>query len=163
MRIVRGIIYLELGVQSKEKPLTLLLTMVLLTIWFLLKLWKFSTCLWKNINNLINWVNGEATKVSNTCQVPLAIMGFMGRQKRSTLYVEAAKVSTLYGEDYMWCGWMDTTHLILGRPWKFDKDATYRGRLNQYIIQVGDKRVSLMPLPPKKVPKINEPITMKPE
>jgi len=31
---------------------------------------------------------------------------------------------------------MDATNLILARPWLFNRDALYRGKLNQYIIQV---------------------------
>lgn len=45
---------------------------------------------------------------------------------------------------------MDATHLLLGRPWQFDVDATHKGRLNQYIIMVDDSKVALMPLPPEK-------------
>lgn len=44
---------------------------------------------------------------------------------------------------------MDTIHIILGRPWQFDSDATHKNRLNQYILQVGDRIIALMPLQQK--------------
>lgn len=43
---------------------------------------------------------------------------------------------------------MDAMHILLGRLWQFDVDATRHGRLNQYVIKVGDSsHVALMPLP----------------
>lgn len=41
---------------------------------------------------------------------------------------------------------MDATHILLGRPWQFDLDITYRGRLNQYVIQLKDRRIVLLPM-----------------
>lgn len=42
---------------------------------------------------------------------------------------------------------MDATYVLLGGPWQFDVDANHRGRLNQYVIKVDDRRVALLPLP----------------
>lgn len=39
------------------------------------------------------------------------------------------------------------THLIFGWPWQFGVDAMYRGKLNQYVIQVGGSMIALVPLP----------------
>lgn len=33
---------------------------------------------------------------------------------------------------------MDVAIFILSRPWQFEEEAVYRGKLNQYVIQVGD-------------------------
>lgn len=41
---------------------------------------------------------------------------------------------------------MDATHLLLGRPWYFHTDITYGGRLIQYVVQIKDRRIVLLPL-----------------
>ena len=41
---------------------------------------------------------------------------------------------------------MDASHLILGRPWQYDNHAVYDGRKHLYSIQVGEKKVNLLPL-----------------
>lgn len=45
---------------------------------------------------------------------------------------------------------MDAIHILLGRPWQFDVDAVHRGRLNQYIIKVQDRRIALITLPSRE-------------
>lgn len=51
---------------------------------------------------------------------------------------------------------MDVIHIILGRSWQFDTKAVHRGNLNQYIVQVGERRIALMSLPPDSTPKPTE-------
>jgi len=41
---------------------------------------------------------------------------------------------------------MDVCHIILGRPWQYDMDATYRGRDNVYIFIKGNLKVVLGPI-----------------
>ncbi|KAI4387334.1 hypothetical protein MLD38_005174 [Melastoma candidum] len=41
---------------------------------------------------------------------------------------------------------MDASHLLLGRPWQFDRGAQYDGYRNTYSISVDEKKVTLMPL-----------------
>jgi hypothetical protein len=41
---------------------------------------------------------------------------------------------------------MDACHIILGRPWQYDVDATYRGRDNVYIFMKEDLKVILGPI-----------------
>lgn len=72
---------------------------------------------------------GEAAKVTNTCLVPLSI---------GENYIDQIACVVVN---------MDATNLILGKPWQFDRDVVHRERLNQYIIQVGNRGISSMPLP----------------
>lgn len=40
---------------------------------------------------------------------------------------------------------MDACHILLRRPWKFDVDATYKGRDNLYYFWWRDRKIVLMP------------------
>ncbi|KAL1204567.1 RNA-directed DNA polymerase-like protein [Cardamine amara subsp. amara] len=46
---------------------------------------------------------------------------------------------------------MQAGHLLLGRPWQFDKEALHNGRTNFYTFMHKDKRHSLAPLTPQEV------------
>jgi hypothetical protein len=41
---------------------------------------------------------------------------------------------------------MDASHLILGRPWQYDNHAVYDGRKHLYSVQMGEKKIHLLPL-----------------
>ena len=41
---------------------------------------------------------------------------------------------------------MDVCHLLLGRPWKYDKKAVHDGRNNTYSLEKDGKRHTLSPL-----------------
>ncbi|KAI4387613.1 hypothetical protein MLD38_000033 [Melastoma candidum] len=41
---------------------------------------------------------------------------------------------------------MDACHMLLGRPWQFDRRAQHDGYRNTYSISVDEKKVTLMPL-----------------
>jgi hypothetical protein len=41
---------------------------------------------------------------------------------------------------------MQACHILLGRPWQFDKDSMHRGRLNQYSFLHHDKKIVLHPM-----------------
>ncbi|XP_074290381.1 uncharacterized protein LOC141617104 [Silene latifolia] len=61
-------------------------------------------------------------------------------------------------EDEVWCDVlpMSACHILLGRPWQFDREVVHQGRDNIYIISKGKNRFHLKPLSPNKVRKKNE-------
>ena len=48
---------------------------------------------------------------------------------------------------------MDSSHILLGRPWKFDVDATHHCRKNTYSITKDGKTYNMKPLPNSKAEK----------
>ena len=46
---------------------------------------------------------------------------------------------------------MDACHLLLGRPWQFDKDVIHNGRSNPYSFKLKGQNYTLTPLLPSKV------------
>ena len=46
---------------------------------------------------------------------------------------------------------MQAAHILLGRPWQFDKRAIYDGFLNQYSFVHSSKKLTLAPLTPQQV------------
>ena len=40
---------------------------------------------------------------------------------------------------------MDACHLLLGRPWQFDRDATHRGKANTYSFVFNNRTITLIP------------------
>ncbi|XP_071923174.1 uncharacterized protein [Coffea arabica] len=42
-------------------------------------------------------------------------------------------------------------HILLGRPWQFDKGVTFDGVTNKYSFKQGEKRIVLVPLTPSQV------------
>ena len=46
---------------------------------------------------------------------------------------------------------MDATHLLLGRPWQFDRRVLHDGFLNTYLFTFHGKRVTLYPLSPQEI------------
>ncbi|GJT13555.1 putative nucleotidyltransferase, ribonuclease H, partial [Tanacetum coccineum] len=51
---------------------------------------------------------------------------------------------------------MDACHLLLGRPWEYDRDITHNGRTNTYSFLFGGVKITLMPNKPKEV--VSKPI-----
>jgi len=45
---------------------------------------------------------------------------------------------------------MDACHLLLGRPWQFDKNATHNGRTNTYTFKLKGGNYTLIPLLPSQ-------------
>ena len=41
---------------------------------------------------------------------------------------------------------MDFCHILLGRPWQYDRNVVHDGRLNQYTFWVNGKKKILLPL-----------------
>ncbi|XP_060182306.1 uncharacterized protein LOC132611970 [Lycium barbarum] len=46
---------------------------------------------------------------------------------------------------------MQACHMLLGRPWKFDRDAQHSGRSNKYSFVFGSRKHTLTPLTPYQV------------
>ena len=46
---------------------------------------------------------------------------------------------------------MEATHILLGRPWQFDKKAFHDGHSNKFSFNFQGKRITLLPLSPKEV------------
>ncbi|XP_048437101.1 uncharacterized protein LOC125475776 [Pyrus x bretschneideri] len=62
-------------------------------------------------------------------------------------------------KDQVWCDVvsMDICHILLGRPWKFDRRTTYDGHKNTFTFRMGKSEIVL--LPGKKeaaIPKIQQ-------
>ncbi|XP_074315547.1 uncharacterized protein LOC141651747 [Silene latifolia] len=45
---------------------------------------------------------------------------------------------------------MDACHLLLGRPWEFDKNFIHQGKSNTYSFKQGSKKITLTPLSPNQ-------------
>ena len=46
---------------------------------------------------------------------------------------------------------MDACHLLLGRPWQYDRKTTHNGYTNTYTLNHNGKKKELVPLPPHRV------------
>ncbi|KAK2356459.1 hypothetical protein QL285_093789 [Trifolium repens] len=46
---------------------------------------------------------------------------------------------------------MDASHILLGRPWQFDRDVTHRGRSNEHELNFNGKRIVLKPMASNEV------------
>ncbi|GJT78712.1 putative reverse transcriptase domain-containing protein [Tanacetum coccineum] len=56
-------------------------------------------------------------------------------------------------KDNVWCDVvpMDACHLLLGRPWEYDRDITHNERTNTYSFLFRGVKITLMPNKPKEV------------
>nr|GEX71966.1 hypothetical protein [Tanacetum cinerariifolium] len=65
-------------------------------------------------------------------------------------------IGTTY-KDNVWCDVvaMDACHLLLGRPWEYDRDITHNGKTNTYSFVFGGVKITLMPNKPDEV--VNKP------
>ena len=46
---------------------------------------------------------------------------------------------------------MEASHVLLGRPWQFDRKAHHDGHKNKYIFYHENRKVTLVSLSPKEV------------
>ncbi|KAJ9555907.1 hypothetical protein OSB04_010521 [Centaurea solstitialis] len=77
----------------------------------------------------LGWVKkGPQVKVTETCRVTISI----GKH-----YQEEVMCDVLD---------MDACHILLGRPWQFDNDVTYKGRDNVMLFRWGDKKNAMAPI-----------------
>ncbi|XP_052625755.1 uncharacterized protein LOC128132814 [Lactuca sativa] len=60
-------------------------------------------------------------------------------------------VGTTYKDD-VWCDVvaMDACHLLLGRPWEYDRNIYHNGRTNTYSFLFGGVKITLVPSKPKE-------------
>ncbi|KAK8951705.1 hypothetical protein KSP39_PZI004648 [Platanthera zijinensis] len=82
----------------------------------------------------VHWVDKSAIQVTQRCLVP----------------VRLASV-----EDKVWCDVipMDVAHVLLGRPWLYDRDATCYGRSNTCVFFDKGRKITLTPTQPREPPK----------
>ncbi|XP_076910828.1 uncharacterized protein LOC143568597 [Bidens hawaiensis] len=61
-------------------------------------------------------------------------------------------VGTTYKDD-IWCDVIaiDACHLLLGRPWEFDRSIEHNGRSNTYSFMFGGVKLTLVPSKPKEL------------
>ncbi|XP_023640434.1 uncharacterized protein LOC111831116 [Capsella rubella] len=57
---------------------------------------------------------------------------------------------------------MQASHVLLGRPWQFDKGTNHCGRSNQYSFMHDDKRICLTPLSPSQVNEMQSKLSKEP-
>ena len=51
---------------------------------------------------------------------------------------------------------MDVCHLLLGRPWKYDRNVVHDGKMNTYTLEKNGRTHMLLPIKDKEVkPKVN--------
>ncbi|XP_047249379.1 uncharacterized protein LOC124885515 [Capsicum annuum] len=51
---------------------------------------------------------------------------------------------------------MQACHLLLGRPWQYDRSTKHDGRTNQYSLEKDGQKVTLYPLLPSKVNELHQ-------
>ncbi|XP_011002776.1 PREDICTED: uncharacterized protein LOC105109690 [Populus euphratica] len=77
----------------------------------------------------IDWIkHGTEVKVTEVCHIKFSI----GKNYANEVTCDVVE--------------MDACHIILGRPWQYDVDATYRGRDNVYVFMKGGLMVVLGPI-----------------
>ncbi|XP_076924082.1 uncharacterized protein LOC143586410 [Bidens hawaiensis] len=69
--------------------------------------------------------------------------------KRALVYFS---VGTTYKDD-IWCDVvpMDACHLLLGRPWEYERSVEHNGRSNTYSFMFGGVKLTLVPSKPKEL------------
>ncbi|XP_028104696.1 uncharacterized protein LOC114303746 [Camellia sinensis] len=83
----------------------------------------------------IGWIKkGPAVKIIEVCEVPISI----GKHYKSDVLCDVVD--------------MDASHVLLGRPWQFDVDITFRGRDNTYVFNWGSHKIAMSPLNQHIVP-----------
>ena len=87
----------------------------------------------------IGWIKkGTETLVTQQCRVTFSI---------GKCYVDEVVCEVVE---------MDACHLILGRPWQYDVDATHRCKDNVYVFFKNDKKIVLGPIKDSSVPKASK-------
>lgn len=77
----------------------------------------------------LGWVKkGSKVGVSETCKIPLSI----GKHYKEEIICDVLD--------------MDVCHILLGRPWQYDNDITYRGRDNVIMFTWGTHKIAMAPV-----------------
>ncbi|XP_074302921.1 uncharacterized protein LOC141637256 [Silene latifolia] len=81
----------------------------------------------------LRWLNkGAEVKVDKQCLVSFSI----GKVYKDEVLCDVVP--------------MDACHLLLGRPWEFDRNTTHQEKENVYSFKHEGKKVTLTPLPPNQ-------------
>ncbi|XP_020409695.1 uncharacterized protein LOC109946426 [Prunus persica] len=81
----------------------------------------------------LGWVKkGSSVRVAETCRVPLSI----GKHYRDDVLCDVID--------------MDACHILLGRPWQFDVDATFKGRDNVILFSWNNRKIAMATTQPSK-------------
>jgi len=92
----------------------------------------------------IQWLNqGKGLQVNSRCLISFSI----GKNYQDELWFDVIP--------------MDACHLLLGRPWLFDRKVNSNGYLNTYAFTKDGKKITLAPLSPSQLQK--KPSTKKPD
>ncbi|KAK0600813.1 hypothetical protein LWI29_018658 [Acer saccharum] len=76
----------------------------------------------------IGWIQkGPKASVTEVCKVPVSI----GQYYRDEVTCDVVE--------------MDARHVLLGRPWQFDVDITYRGRDNVCVFNWNGRKIAMVP------------------
>jgi len=79
----------------------------------------------------IGWIKKDPSiKVTDLCHVPISIDEFY----RDSIACDVVD--------------MDKCHILLGRPWQHNIDATHKGKKNMYMFTWNGKRVGMRPILP---------------
>ncbi|GAV67283.1 hypothetical protein CFOL_v3_10789, partial [Cephalotus follicularis] len=86
----------------------------------------------------IGWIKkGSTVKITEICCMPLSI----GKHYSSVVVCDVVD--------------MNASHVLLGRPWQYDVDITYKGRDNIYVFTWGAHKIVMTPISNKpKDPKV---------
>ena len=77
----------------------------------------------------LGWVSkGSQVRVTLSCRVPISI----GKHYKEEVLCDVID--------------MDVCHILLGRPWQFDNDITYRGRDNVMMFTWGTRKIAMAPI-----------------
>jgi len=77
----------------------------------------------------LGWVSkGSQVRVTLSCRVPISI----GKHYKEEVLCDVID--------------MDVCHILLGRPWQFDNDITYRGRDNVMMFTWGTHKIAMAPI-----------------
>ena len=95
---------------------------------------KLNLCIVKHVKPYrLQWLNDSGeVKVTKQVVVPFSI----GK------YVDEVLCNVVL---------MQASHILMGRPWQYDRKAIYDGVKNRYTIVKDGKTVTLVPLTPKQV------------
>jgi len=92
----------------------------------------------------IQWINqSKGIQVNSWCLISFSI----GKNYQDELWSDVIP--------------MDAYHMLLGRPWPYDRKVVHNGYLNTYSFTMEGKKITLAPLPPSKLHEIkpqNKPI-----
>ncbi|KAJ9567936.1 hypothetical protein OSB04_003902 [Centaurea solstitialis] len=77
----------------------------------------------------LGWIKrGPQVRVTQTCKVPISI----GKHYKEDVVCDVLE--------------MNSCHILLGRPWQYDNDVTYKGRDNTMLFRWGEHKIAMTPV-----------------